>query len=53
MKYDLTEKEYQECLTRAEIAIFMKGKSVPNPKSIFIIAQAGARKNRIKKLCNQ
>lgn len=51
-KYNLTKEEYQKSLTMAEMAIFMRGKSVENPKSIFIIAQAGARENRIKRLCN-
>lgn len=51
-KYNLTEEEYQKSLTMAEMAVFMRGKSVENPKSIFIIAQAGARKNRVKRICN-
>jgi len=42
-KYDLTEEEYKKCLTRAEIAVFMKGRPAKNPRSIFVVAQAGAR----------
>lgn len=29
-KYDLTPEEYNKCLTRAEIATFMKGETVEN-----------------------
>ena len=50
-KYDLTEEEYRKCLTRAEIAVFMKGRPARNPRSIFVVAQAGARKNRVKRIC--
>ena len=52
-KYDLTEEEYKKCLARAEAAVFMKGRPVRNPRSIFVVAQAGARKKWSKKFCNK
>ena len=42
-KYDLIEEEYKKCLTRAEIAIFMDSRPAKNPRSLFVVAQAGAR----------
>lgn len=49
-KFNLTKEEYNECLTRAEISIFMQGDAVrgEKPKSIFVIAQAGAGKTSLK-----
>lgn len=47
-KYDLTPEEYNKCLTRAEIATFMKGETVEKPISIFVIAQAGAGKTGLR-----
>ena len=49
-KYNLTKEEYNECLGRAEISIFMQGDIVVGkaPKSIFVIAQAGAGKTSLK-----
>lgn len=47
-KYDLTQEEYNKCLAQAEIATFMKGETIQNPNSIFIIAQAGAGKTGLK-----
>lgn len=47
-KYNLTEKEFQKSLEMAEIATLMKGKSVKNPKAIFIVSQAGGGKTGLK-----
>lgn len=43
-KYDLTEDEFETSLKMAEVAILMRGKKEQNPKSIFIISQAGGGK---------
>lgn len=48
-KYDLTKEEYNKCLLMAEIAIFMKSEVAKNPKSIFVVAQAGAGKTGLKR----
>ena len=42
-KYDLTEEEFRICLDMAAIAMFSNGESSNNPKSIFAVAQPGAR----------
>lgn len=49
-KYDLSTEEYNRCLSRAEIATFMEGYGVKKrkPKSIFVVAQAGAGKTGLK-----
>lgn len=49
-KYRLTEEEYNRCLAMAEINVFMQGNTVvgKKPKSIFIVAQAGAGKTGLK-----
>lgn len=48
-KYDLTNEEYNKCLLMAEIATFMKSEVAENPKSIFVVAQAGAGKTGLKR----
>lgn len=48
-KYDLTNEEYNRCLLMAEIATFMKSEVAENPKSIFVVAQAGAGKTGLKR----
>lgn len=49
-KYKLTTEEYNRCLSMAEINIFMQGNEVKDrrPKSIFVVAQAGAGKTGLK-----
>lgn len=49
-KYNLTKEEYNKCLSMAEINIFMQGDVVngKRPKSIFVVAQAGAGKTGLK-----
>ena len=49
-KYMLTEEEYRRCLAMAEINVFMQGNTVAGekPRSIFIVAQAGAGKTGLK-----
>ena len=47
-KYDLTQEEYNKCLTMAEIATFMEGETVENPTSIFVVAQPGAGKTGLR-----
>jgi len=47
-KYDLTDKEYQEALKMAELAIFMNGTRSENPTSVFIVAQPGAGKTGLR-----
>lgn len=49
-KYALTYDEYNRCLSMAEITIFMQGNKVngKRPKSIFVVAQAGAGKTGLK-----
>ena len=49
-KFDLSEDEYFECLTRAEINSFISGEQAQseNPRSIFVVAQAGAGKTGLK-----
>ncbi len=46
--YDLTEEEYQECLTRAELGIFLKAERSEHPRSIFVVAQPGAGKSALR-----
>lgn len=48
-KYDLTNEEYNKCLLMAEIATFMKSEVAEEPKSIFVVAQAGAGKTGLKR----
>lgn len=49
-KYNLTKEEYNKCLAMAEISIFMQGDTVTGkrPKSILVVAQAGAGKTGLK-----
>ena len=49
-KYKLTIEEYNRCLAMAEIGVFMQGNEVvgKKPKSIFVVAQAGAGKTGLK-----
>lgn len=47
-KYDLTNEEYNSCLSMAEISIFMKSERVEEPKSVFVVAQAGAGKTGLR-----
>lgn len=49
-KYNLTKEEYNKCLAMAEISIFMQGDAVTGrkPKSILVVAQAGAGKTGLK-----
>lgn len=49
-KYNLTKEEYDKCLAMAEIGIFMQGDMVngKRPKSILVVAQAGAGKTSLK-----
>lgn len=48
-QYDLTKEEFETCLKTAEISILMSGKKSKNPKSIFIISQAGGGKTGLKR----
>ena len=49
-KFDLSTDEYFECLTRAEINSFILGEKAQSesPRSIFVVAQAGAGKTGLK-----
>lgn len=47
-QYNLTEEEFQRCLSMAEIATLMHGVSYSSPKSIFVISQAGGGKTGLK-----
>lgn len=47
-KYDLTKEEFEKSLKLAEMAILMRGERQENPKSIFIISQAGGGKTGLK-----
>lgn len=47
-KYDLTKEEFEASLKLAEIAILMRGKKEQQPKSIFVISQAGGGKTGLK-----
>lgn len=49
-KFDLTTEEYNRCLSMAEINVFMSCDETlgKKPKSIFVVAQAGAGKTGLK-----
>ena len=47
----LSKEEFNRCLDMAELITFSDAVPTKNPKSIFIVAQPGARQNRIKILC--
>ncbi len=47
-KYDLTNEEYNRCLLMAEMATFIRSERVEEPRSIFVVAQAGAGKTGLK-----
>ena len=43
-KYDLTKEEFENSLKMAELALLMRVRPSDEPKSIFIISQAGGGK---------
>ena len=45
---NLTQDEYQRCLTAADLATFVDVHTVQKPKSIFVVAQPGAGKTALK-----
>ena len=50
-KYKLTSEQFNRNLKMAELAIFMKGKSVEEgkqPYSVYIVAQPGAGKTGLR-----
>jgi len=47
-KYDLTPEEYEKCLKKAELRIFMFAEKSDKPTSVFIVAQPGAGKTGLK-----
>lgn len=47
-KYDLTEEEYQICLKKAEMQVFLNARKSKHPTSIFIVAQPGAGKTGLR-----
>ena len=47
-KYDLTKEEFESSLKMAELALLMRTKTSNNPKSIFIVSQAGGGKTGLK-----
>lgn len=47
-KYNLTEEEFENCLKMAEIALLLRVRPSNNPKSIFIVSQAGGGKTGLK-----
>lgn len=47
-EYDLTKDEYNECLMKAEIAIFLDTHPNKEPMAIFVVAQPGAGKTALK-----
>lgn len=47
-KYDLTKEEFENSLKMAELALLMRVRPSDEPKSIFIISQAGGGKTGLK-----
>ena len=48
-KYDLTPEEFEKCLKKAELAVFMDAQKSNRPTSIFVVAQPGAGKTGLKR----
>lgn len=48
-KYDLTPDEFEKCLKKAELAVFLDAQKSNKPTSIFVVAQPGAGKTGLKR----
>ena len=54
-KYDLTEKQFNECLKRAELQLFLRSKPVTGeqPYAVYIISQPGGGKTGLRTFIEQ